>query len=90
MKRWMMLAMDQGAIEGALGDASNKSGSNRRSDGWFKRWITEQLKERWVVQSIDQRAKEGVTDGSNDGSESNRRSDGWCERLITKRLIREL
>ena len=81
MKRRMMLAMDQGAIEGALGDASNKSGSNRRSDGWFKRWITEQLKERWVVQSIDQRAKEGVMGGAS-GSRSNRRSDGWCKRWI--------
>ena len=34
--------MDQGAIEGAMDGASNGSESNRRSDGWFERWIMEQ------------------------------------------------
>ena len=41
-ERWMVQAMDQGAIEEAMDGASDGSGSNRRSDGWCKRWIREQ------------------------------------------------
>jgi len=33
-------AVDQGAIEGAMDD--DGSGSNRRSDGWCKRWSRKQ------------------------------------------------
>ena len=36
-----MRVMNQGAIEGAMGGVSNKSGSNRRSDGWCERLIRE-------------------------------------------------
>ena len=36
----MVQAMDQGAIEGAMDGACGGSESNRRSDGWCKRWIT--------------------------------------------------
>jgi len=53
---WMVQAVDQGAIEAAMGAASDGSGSNgrcdicasdapessRRSDGWCKLWIREQ------------------------------------------------
>jgi hypothetical protein len=45
--------MDQGAIERAMDGASDGSESNRRSDGWFKRWIREK-KERWKVRAFDQ------------------------------------
>ena len=64
--------MDLGALEGESDGARNGSWSNRRSDGWFKRWIREQLKERWVVQAMDQGAIEGEMDGSSDESERNR------------------
>ena len=33
---WVVQAMDQGAIEGAMDDASNGSGSNRLNDEWCK------------------------------------------------------
>ena len=33
--------MDQGSIERATDDASDGSGSNRRSDGRCERWIRE-------------------------------------------------
>ena len=35
--------MDQEAVEGAM-DGS----SERRSDRWYKRWITKQSKEIWI------------------------------------------
>jgi hypothetical protein len=33
--------MDQGAIEGAMEVARDASGSNRRRDEWYERWIRE-------------------------------------------------
>jgi hypothetical protein len=39
-ERWMVQAIDQRAIDGAMVD--DGSGSNRRSYEWFKRWIREQ------------------------------------------------
>jgi len=69
-------AVDQGAIEAAMGAASDGSGSNGRCD---------------FVQVMHQRAVEGATDGASDGSESNRWSDGCCKLWIYgcyKRLIR--
>jgi hypothetical protein len=50
----MVLAMDQGAIEGAIVDTSDGSWRNPWSDGWYTRWIREQVKERWMVQAMDQ------------------------------------
>ena len=55
-ERWLVRAMDQGAIEGAMDGASGGSGrvvgamdvasdgsqSNMKSDGWCKRWTREQ------------------------------------------------
>ena len=57
LERWMAQALDQWASGGALdgtrdGFVSKRrstfdgSGINRRNDGWYKRWIGEQLKER--------------------------------------------
>jgi hypothetical protein len=57
----MLRAMDQEAIFGAMGGASNGSGSNKRSDGWFNRCIRELLMERWMVQAMDQEAIEGAS-----------------------------
>jgi hypothetical protein len=37
----MVLAVDQGEIEGAMDDASSGSANNRRSDRCWKRWIRE-------------------------------------------------
>ena len=68
----MLRAKDQGAIEGAMDDASDVSGSNRRSDGRCERWIREYLKELWVVQAMYQRAIEGAMDDASDGSGSYR------------------
>jgi len=39
MERWMVQAIDEGAIEGAMDGASNKSGNSRKS---VERWIREQ------------------------------------------------
>jgi len=36
---WMVQAVDQGAIEAAMGAASDGSESNRLSDGCCKLWI---------------------------------------------------
>jgi hypothetical protein len=56
----MMQAIDQGAIvkamvqkavETAIIRNSDGSGSSRRSDGWYHRWIRKQPKERWVCGS---------------------------------------
>jgi hypothetical protein len=38
----MLRAKDQGAIEGAMGGASDESGSNSWSNGRCERWIREQ------------------------------------------------
>ena len=70
--------MDQRAIERATDGARGRSGSYRRRDGWFKRWIREQLKERWNVLAFDQGAIGGAMSGASDGSGSKRRSDWWC------------
>ena len=37
--------MDQEAVEGAIGGTVDGSGSSRRSDGWYQRWIRKQSKE---------------------------------------------
>jgi hypothetical protein len=89
--------MDQVLNEGAIYGARNGLGSNRRSDGsegairsrsnrrsygWYKRWIREQKKERWVVQAMYQGVIEGVMGGASDGSRSNRWSDGLCKLFI--------
>jgi hypothetical protein len=39
-------AMDEGAIFGVMSGSRDGSGSNRRSDGWIKLWMREQLTER--------------------------------------------
>ena len=50
-----------------MDDTSDRSGSNRRSDGsGCKQYIT----------------IEGAMDDVSDGSLSHRREDVWCERLI--------
>jgi outer membrane lipoprotein SlyB len=54
-------AIDQEAVEGAMEGARDASGSIRRRDGWCKKWIREQYKERRVVRAG---AMEGVMDGS--------------------------
>ena len=51
---WMIQAMDQGAIEGAMDSASDESVNKSRSNGCYKRWIVEHLKERWMSQALDQ------------------------------------
>ena len=69
-------AMDQEAVEGAMTGTNDGSGSSRRSDGWYHRWIRKQSKERgirkqskerWVVPTIDYEAVEGAMDGTIDG-----------------------
>ena len=81
----MVQAMDQGAIEGALDGTCDGSGSkwrsdesmsDRRSDGWYKRWIGEQVKERRMVQAMDHGEILGAMDGTSEGSGSKWRSDG--------------
>jgi hypothetical protein len=42
----MVQSMEQETIEGAMDGESDGSGSNRRSDGWIKLWMREQLTER--------------------------------------------
>jgi hypothetical protein len=72
-------AMDQEAIEGAIYGTTDGSGSSRRSDGRYHRWIRERSKERWMVQAMQAMDQEEVVrtmDGASDGSESSRRSDG--------------
>ena len=66
----MMQAIDQGAIEGAMDDASGGSGGYRRSDG-----SANIIQERRIVQAMDEGAIERAMDGASDGSGSNRRSD---------------
>ena len=39
-------AMDQEAVVGAKDGTTDVSGSSRRSDGWYHRWIRKQSKER--------------------------------------------
>ena len=56
----MVRAMDQGAIEGAMGSVSDGSESNRKSDGWCEGQIRELQKERRMVQAMDQGAIEGA------------------------------
>ncbi len=76
----MVQSMERESIEGAMDGASDRSKSNRRSDGSCKRWIREHLMERWMDQAMDEGAIDGAMSGSRHGSGSNRRSDGWCER----------
>ena len=43
--------MDQGALDGAKDGACDGVLSNRRSDAWRKRWISEQVKAQWILQA---------------------------------------
>ena len=79
----MVPPMDQEAVEEAMDDTTDGSGSDRRNDGWFKRckrWIRKKSCERWMVQAVDQKAAmeqeavDGAIDCTTDGSGSNRRS----------------
>ena len=45
-----------------MDDTNDGSGSSRRSDGWYHRWIRKQSKERWIVLTMDQEAVEGAMD----------------------------
>ena len=90
-ERWMVQAMDQEEVvrtmDGASGgsESSDGTGSSRRSNRLYHRWIRKQSKEqqivppmdqeaiegaRWVVQAMDQEDVEGAMDGTTDGSES--------------------
>jgi hypothetical protein len=40
-ERWVVQAMDQGAIGGAMDGARDVSGIYRKIDAWCKRWIRE-------------------------------------------------
>ena len=69
-------ALDQEAVKGTMDGTNDGSGSSRRSDGWYHRWIRKQSKERlirkqskerWVVPTIDYEAVEGAMDGTIDG-----------------------
>ena len=78
--------MDQGAIDGAMGGASDGSGSNRRSLGSEEAMdvASECSGELWVVQAMDQ----GVIGRCERWIMINRRSDGWCKLWIRERWIR--
>ena len=91
----MVPPMDQEAVEEAMDDTTDGSGSDRRNDGWFKRckrWIRKKSCERWMVQAMDQKAVEGAMDQGAfetvmdqeaiDGSESSRNSDHSKQRWI--------
>ena len=69
----MVSATDQGAIEGAMDSASDESVNKSRSNGCYKRWIVEHLKERWMAQALDQGEIEGPLDSASDGSVSKSR-----------------
>ena len=73
--------MDQEAVEGAMDDTNDGLGSNRKSDGWYQRWI-------WMAPTMDQEAVGGAMDDTNDGSGSSRRRDGsgssrWFIKITT-------
>ena len=44
--------MDQGALDGATDGACDGVLINRRSDGWRKQWISEQVKAQWILQAV--------------------------------------
>jgi hypothetical protein len=74
----MVRAVDQGAIERAMGDDQRAIGGAidcARSDVFCERWI----RERRMVKAMDQRAKGGAMYGASGGSGSCRRSDAWCK-----------
>ena len=59
---------------------SDGAGSKCRFDGWYERWIREQVQVRWMVRAMEQGASERALDGTSDGSGSKCRWDGWYER----------
>ena len=48
-------AMDQEEVEGVMDGTVDESGSSRRSDGWYRRWIRKQSKERWIRKQSKER-----------------------------------
>jgi hypothetical protein len=65
-----------------MDSASDESVNKSRSNGCYKRWIVEHLKERWMAQALDQGEIEGPLDSASDGSVSKSRNDVWYKRWI--------
>ena len=50
---WVVPTMDKEAVEGVMDGTTDGSGSSRRSDEWYQRWIRKQSMDRLVVLSMD-------------------------------------